>query len=91
MGLYPSFKHFKLPRLNIFGFEPEAFIFLIKQNPTAPYKYNDRTPFIASDIDEFISDGFWAIEPHIGLGEIGAKFEEILIVDGENVRWLSES
>lgn len=89
VGLYPNLKGIKLPRLNIMGFEPEAFAFLLGQNPTAPVKFNQTTPFIAEGIEEKISDGFWAIEPHIGKGEIGVKFEEILVVDGENVEWLS--
>jgi Xaa-Pro aminopeptidase len=35
--------------------------------------------------------GLWAIEPHIGTKEFGAKFEEILVVDGAGARWLDES
>ena len=34
--------------------------------------------------------GLWAIEPHIGTPEFGAKFEEILVVDGSGARWLSD-
>lgn len=89
VGLYPTIKGLKLPRINFMGFEPEAFAFLLRQNPTAPVKFNQNTPYIAEDIEEKISDGFWAIEPHIGKGEIGVKFEEILVVDGEKIDWLS--
>jgi Xaa-Pro aminopeptidase len=32
--------------------------------------------------------GLWAIEPHIGTAEFGAKFEEILVVDAAGARWL---
>lgn len=32
--------------------------------------------------------GLWAIEPHIGGKDFGAKFEEILIVENGQARWL---
>ena len=90
VGIYPSIKGLKLPRISFMGFEPEAFAFLLRQNPTAPIKFNQSTPYIADNIEEHISDGFWAIEPHIGKDDIGVKFEEILVVDGDNVDWLSK-
>lgn len=35
--------------------------------------------------------GLWAIEPHIGTPDFGAKFEEILVVDEDGARWLDPS
>ena len=32
--------------------------------------------------------GLWAIEPHIGTTDFGVKFEEILVVEHNRVRWL---
>lgn len=32
--------------------------------------------------------GLWAVEPHLGRGATGAKFESILLVDGDETRWL---
>ncbi|MBI3074283.1 MAG: aminopeptidase P family protein [Deltaproteobacteria bacterium] len=32
--------------------------------------------------------GLYAIEPHVARGDIGAKFESILLVDGDETRWL---
>lgn len=32
--------------------------------------------------------GLWAIEPHLGAKDFGAKFEEILIVENGTARWL---
>ncbi|MBX3193425.1 MAG: aminopeptidase P family protein [Labilithrix sp.] len=32
--------------------------------------------------------GLWAVEPHVARGDVGAKFESILIVDGDETRWL---
>ena len=34
--------------------------------------------------------GLWAIEPHIGTAQFGAKFEEILVVENGSARWLEE-
>jgi len=35
--------------------------------------------------------GLWAIEPHIGTKDFGAKFEEILLVDDNGARWIEVS
>jgi hypothetical protein len=32
--------------------------------------------------------GLWAVEPHLAEGNVGAKFEEILIIDENGARWL---
>lgn len=32
--------------------------------------------------------GLFAVEPHLAAGEVGAKFESILLVDGDETRWL---
>jgi hypothetical protein len=34
--------------------------------------------------------GLWAIEPHIGRDGIGAKFEELLVVTGDDAYWLDD-
>ncbi len=34
--------------------------------------------------------GYWAIEPHIGGKNFGAKFEEILVVEKEKAYWLDD-
>jgi Xaa-Pro aminopeptidase len=41
--------------------------------------------------DRPASPGLWAIEPHVGLGGIGAKWEEILVVTEDDAYWLSDS
>ena len=35
--------------------------------------------------------GLWAIEPHVGGADFGAKFEEILVVDQDGARWLGDA
>jgi Xaa-Pro aminopeptidase len=32
--------------------------------------------------------GLYAVEPHLGKGLLGAKFESVLLVDGDETRWL---
>jgi hypothetical protein len=34
--------------------------------------------------------GLWAVEPHLGLRGVGAKFEELLVVTGEDAWWLDD-
>ena len=34
--------------------------------------------------------GLWAVEPHLAEGNVGAKFEEILIIDNDGARWLDD-
>ena len=34
--------------------------------------------------------GLWAIEPHIGRDGVGAKFEELLVVTGDDAYWLDD-
>ena len=35
--------------------------------------------------------GLWAIEPHVGAADFGAKFEELLLVGPNGARWLGEA
>ena len=34
--------------------------------------------------------GLWAVEPHLASGNVGVKFEEILIIDEDGARWLDD-
>jgi Xaa-Pro aminopeptidase len=34
--------------------------------------------------------GLWAVEPHLALGPVGAKFEELLVVTSEDAYWLDD-
>ncbi|GAA1237126.1 M24 family metallopeptidase [Kitasatospora nipponensis] len=34
--------------------------------------------------------GLWAVEPHIGLREVGIKFEELLVVTDDDAYWLDD-
>jgi Xaa-Pro aminopeptidase len=46
-----------------------------------------RYPFLNATAPGLPS-GLYAVEPHIGAGQLGAKFESILLVDGDETRWL---
>jgi hypothetical protein len=35
-------------------------------------------------------DGLWAVEPHLGKGDVGAKWEELLVVQDGEVFWLDD-
>jgi hypothetical protein len=35
-------------------------------------------------------DGLWAVEPHFGKGDIGAKWEELLVIQNGDVYWLDD-
>lgn len=34
--------------------------------------------------------GLWAVEPHLGLGGVGVKFEELLVVTDDDAYWLDD-
>jgi Xaa-Pro aminopeptidase len=34
--------------------------------------------------------GLWAFEPHIARGDVGAKWEELLVIEDRQARWLDE-
>ena len=36
-------------------------------------------------------DGLWLVEPHAGQGPVGAKWEEILVIEDGKARWLEEA
>jgi hypothetical protein len=46
-----------------------------------------RYPFLNATA-RGVPSGLYAVEPHIGSGQLGAKFESILLVDGDETRWL---
>jgi hypothetical protein len=72
----PIGKGFQLPLLGTYAFE------LVRHRLRgAPYpliNYEERGEL----------RGIWAVEPHVARGDVGAKFESILVVDGDETRWL---
>jgi Xaa-Pro aminopeptidase len=47
--------------------------------------WNDRE---TSDVP--VEPGLWAVEPHLGSGPIGAKWEELLVVTRDDAYWLDD-
>ena len=41
--------------------------------------------------DTPMQDGLWCVEPHIARGDLGLKFEELLLVDGDGARYLDNN
>ncbi len=35
-------------------------------------------------------DGLWLVEPHAGAGDVGAKWEEIMVIEDGHARWLDD-
>ncbi|MEY2909253.1 MAG: hypothetical protein RLZZ602_1776 [Pseudomonadota bacterium] len=40
--------------------------------------------------DHQAHDGLWLVEPHAGFGAVGAKWEEILVIENGEARWLDD-
>ena len=40
--------------------------------------------------DHAPQDGLWLVEPHLGHGDVGAKWEEILVIENGKARWLED-
>lgn len=50
-----------------------------------PPTWNDQAP-----CDHPAGSGLWAVEPHIAVGAVGVKWEELLVVDGCDAYWLDD-
>jgi hypothetical protein len=40
--------------------------------------------------DHAPTPGLWAVEPHLGAGDVGAKFEELLVITEHDAYWLDD-
>jgi hypothetical protein len=40
--------------------------------------------------DHQAHDGLWLVEPHAGIGAVGAKWEEILVIENGKAHWLDD-
>jgi len=78
------------PKVNIRGFHPQAFFFLLKEDFMSLLRPGSKGPYMAADVDFPFSNGLWAIEPHIGIGDMGLKFEEIMVYQDGQAFWLSD-
>lgn len=86
-------KTVKLPfnwRLN--GFDGLSLTWFALKDKLATHGLGRRSPLWNSSkaSDHKPHDGLWLIEPHAGLGSVGAKWEEILVIEGGKARWLDD-
>ncbi len=73
----------KLPKLNIMGFHPQAYLYLAKEMLSG-------VTIVQENESRIMGDGLWAMEPHFGSENFGVKFEEILVIENGKVYWLDE-
>ena len=73
-------------KISIAGFGARSLIALgaLSARRVVPL-WNDRL-----NASQALPHGLWAVEPHLALRGVGAKFEEILVVDAEGARWLDD-
>lgn len=73
------------PRRTIAGFGVGALVALARESiARSPLWNNSRRS------DHPATPGVWAVEPHLGLRDIGVKFEELLVVTERGAAWLDD-
>jgi hypothetical protein len=72
----------RLPRIGR-GFQLPGYALALARHRLAGAPY----PFI-NPVPSGAPAGLYAVEPHVARGGVGAKFESILLVDGDETRWL---
>jgi Xaa-Pro aminopeptidase len=74
------------------GFGPAALAFLFQAGQAARQNQGRGIPvWNGRDMcDQPVASGLWAVEPHLGKGGLGVKWEELLVVNGDQVYWLDD-
>lgn len=86
----------KLPRLPFAwrnqGFDALSLNWFYANEFAARLRLGARSPLWNSSptSDHAPHDGLWLVEPHAGDGPIGAKWEEILVIEGGKAQWLDD-
>lgn len=81
-----------LERIEIAGFGVRALHGLGQAARSARVGVDHAWPFWNDDrlSDVPVEPGLWAVEPHLGLGPVGSKWEELLLVTEDDARWLDD-
>jgi Xaa-Pro aminopeptidase len=80
-----------LPTFRVKGFSPQAIAYLGAEVVESVVRPTDHaTPIWNHESDRPCEPGLWAIEPHIGKGDIGVKWEELLVVTDDTAYWLDD-
>lgn len=80
-----------LPTGRFRGFSPQAIVYLtggIVDSVIRPRV--SAAPIWNGESDRPCEPGIWAVEPHIGRGDVGAKWEELLVVTDDDAYWLDD-
>jgi len=81
----------QIPPIKVFGFHAQTFLYLLGETIEAfGFGNHSVVPYWNSFSNHRAGVGLWAVEPHIGKGNIGVKWEEILVVTDSSAYWLDE-
>lgn len=85
----------QIPPIKVFGFHAQTFLYLLGETiegirPKFGFGNHSVVPYWNTFSNHRADVGFWAVEPHIGKGDIGVKWEEILVVTNSSAYWLDE-
>ncbi len=84
----------KLPfQLRLQGFDAVSLLWFKFKDSLAASGLGRRSPLWngLKSSDHAAHDGLWLVEPHAGLGSVGAKWEEILVIEDGRARWLDDN
>jgi Xaa-Pro aminopeptidase len=81
-----------LERIELGGFGVRALRTLGRSARRARFGDRRQWPFWNDEqrSDVAVEPGLWAVEPHLGKGPIGAKWEELLVVTADDAYWLDD-
>jgi hypothetical protein len=76
----------------VFGLSPAPVLWFFWNSYRSSCSDPTRTPNWnhTRQCDCPVQPGLWAVEPHVGLGAVGAKFEEILVVGERDAHYLDD-
>lgn len=85
----------QLPSFKILGFHSQTYAYLLGETlegilPKIDLFGNKNVPYWNATTHHRAEAGIWAVEPHIGKGDIGVKWEELLIVTENSAYWLDD-
>ncbi|WIX78005.1 M24 family metallopeptidase [Amycolatopsis carbonis] len=81
----------RLPTFNVKGFSPQTVGYLAGDVLGSALRLDVRSaPFWKPKSDRPCEPGLWAFEPHIGRGDVGAKWGEVLVVTEDTAYWLDD-
>lgn len=88
-----ALKRAQLPFVwRIRGFDGLSLIWFILKSRAATAGIGREDPLWngGASSDHPPHDGLWLVEPHAGAGDVGAKWEEILVIEDGRARWLDD-